>query len=163
MPEGTTELEASKNPDRIAERIANLKHQSQYFHKRVIEETGGRDGLREEDNLDSAIAAPFATFDGEDLHPTVFDKAGALMRSLSLDHPFIDGNKRVSLGMTAAFLLEHGVGLKESLSDDEIVDFCLELASGRKKVEEVAVWLKTNTDRSSARNFREIMKKFQNI
>ena len=46
--------------------------------------------------LESAIAQPRATFDGIDLHTTATGKAAALAYSLALNHPFIDGNKRVA-------------------------------------------------------------------
>lgn len=148
MAESSLELELQRS-DRTVERIANLKHQTFHFHERIIDEIGGSTGLRDEPALDSALAAPFATFPGEDLHQTVYDKAAALMRSLSLNHPFVDGNKRVSLGMTGSFLLEHGLGFRESLVDDEIVDFCLDIAQGGKKIEEISSWLETNSDRAS--------------
>ncbi|OGD89546.1 hypothetical protein A3D81_00210 [Candidatus Curtissbacteria bacterium RIFCSPHIGHO2_02_FULL_40_17] len=141
--------------------MANLKHQAVHCHRRIIEEIGGAHGLREEAALESAVATPFATFSGDELHTTVFDKAAALMRSLSLNHPFVDGNKRMSLVMTASFLLEHGLGLIDSLTDDEIVEFCLSLAKGEKKLPDIAAWLKENTDRSSARSFRKVMEQFQ--
>ena len=156
VSENTSELEHDVD-QRIVERVCNLTHQSIYAHSRLIREIGGTPGLRDESILNSAISAPFATFYNEDLHPTIFDKAGALMRSISLDHPFVDGNKRVSLTMTAAFLFEHGFALKDSLGDDGIVEFCLSIARGERTVEEIANWLRNNTDRASARSFKKIM------
>src|SRR3989338_4695382 len=143
--------------ERIAERVANLTHQTRYAHRRIISKIGGSPGTREESSLQSAVAAPFASFSGEDLHSTIFQKAAVLMRSLSLNHPFTDGNKRVSLTMTAAFLFEHGFALKDSLGDDGIVEFCLSIARGERTVEEIANWLRNNTDRASARSFKKIM------
>lgn len=64
----------------------------------AVDEESPGDGnlLLSEDGLLSAINEPRQTFDGKDLYPDVFTKAGALMRSLILNHPFYDGNKRVS-------------------------------------------------------------------
>ena len=149
--------------ERIAERVANLTHQTIYAHRRIISEIGGSSGIREESALQSAVAAPFASFSGEDLHSTIFQKAAVLMRSLSLNHPFTDGNKRVSLTMTAAFLFEHGFGFKEALEDDAIVQFCLDLANHKKSLEEITEWLRINTDRSSVRSFREVMEKLHDV
>lgn len=55
---------------------------------------GGSNSIREVGGLESAIARPFQSFDGNDLYPTIFDKAAALGESLTINHPFVDGNKR---------------------------------------------------------------------
>ena len=123
----------------------------------IIEESGGAFGLLDKGALESSIAAPFATYSGEDLHENVFDKAAALMRSLSLNHPFNDGNKRTSLMMTAVFLLEHGYGIREDVSDDEIVDFCISLAKGEAGVREISEWLKSKTVLASGKSFTNVM------
>src|SRR3990167_1928284 len=102
--------------ERIKERIANLTHYATTVHRIIIGEFGGAKGMRDRSALESAIAAPFATFAGEHLHLTVFDRAAALMRSISLNHPFNDGNKRSSLVVTATFLFEHGIGFKDEVS-----------------------------------------------
>lgn len=65
------------------------------LHRAVIETTGGATGLRDLPGLESAVAQPRATFAGADLHPTLTGKAAALACSLALNHPFVDGNKRV--------------------------------------------------------------------
>lgn len=142
---------------RTKEQIANLTFLARHFQKRIVEETGGGKGTRDEAALESAVAAPFATYFGEDLHIAIFEKAAALMRSLSLNHPFVDGNKRTSLGMTALFLFERGFGFKDDLSDDEVVDFCISVASGEKKLGEISSWLEGNTDRASAKSFKSVM------
>jgi death on curing protein len=65
------------------------------LHARLIAVSGGSDGLRDLGGLESAIAQPRMTFGGVDLYPTVVEKAAALCFSLVMNHPFIDGNKRV--------------------------------------------------------------------
>jgi death-on-curing protein len=66
------------------------------LHRAVIETTGGATGLRDLPALESALAQPRVTFDSVDLHPTTTDKAAALAYSLALNHPFLDGDKRVA-------------------------------------------------------------------
>lgn len=144
---------------RVREQIQNLTHLAIKVHQNIIKEIGGMDGIRDQAALDSAIATPFATFFYQDLHETVFDKAAALMRSLSLDHPFNDGNKRTSLVITAVFLLEHAYGFKEEVEDDEIVDFCIAIAEGKKDVLEIANWLRENTNGASAKSFKKAMER----
>ena len=64
------------------------------LHQFSIQKYGGSDGLRDSGLLESAIARPFQSFGGEDLYPSIFEKAAALGESLIINHPFIDGNKR---------------------------------------------------------------------
>ena len=66
-----------------------------FIHSRLITETGGTAGLRDIGLLESAMARPFASFDGKDLYPGLFAKASAMLDSLVNNHPFLDGNKRV--------------------------------------------------------------------
>ena len=159
----TEQLHPADFEQRTKEQIANLIFLAKHFQKRIVEETGGNKGMRDEAALESAIAAPFATYFGEDLHISVFEKASALMRSLSLNHPFVDGNKRTSLGMIALFLFEHGYGFKEDISDDAIADFCISVASGNKKLGEISSWLQSTTDRASSRSFKAIMQQLGEV
>ena len=63
------------------------------LHKKIIAQTGGSEGIRDYGALDSAAAQPQMTFGGEDLYPSIVEKASALGYSLIQNHPFIDGNK----------------------------------------------------------------------
>jgi death on curing protein len=74
----------------------------------LINQTGGASGVREIGLLESALSQPRATFGGEDLHPTLVGKAAALGFSLALNHPFVDGNKRVAHAAMEAFLIMNG-------------------------------------------------------
>lgn len=64
------------------------------LHQRSIKLYGGAMGIRDEGLLQSAIQRPFQTFSGEELYPTLIEKAAALGESLTINHPFVDGNKR---------------------------------------------------------------------
>ncbi len=64
------------------------------LHAQQLRRYGGRAGMRDRGALESALGWPAATFGGEDLYPDIADKAAALMHSLALNHPFVDGNKR---------------------------------------------------------------------
>ena len=66
------------------------------LHELEIQKHGGSSGVRDMNMLESAIHRPFATFDGEDLYPNLFFKAGALIQSLVKNHPFVDGNGRAA-------------------------------------------------------------------
>ena len=65
------------------------------LHSLVIAQSGGSPGLRDRGALESAVAQPEASFDGEDLYPDLASKAAALGHSLIQNHPFVDANKRI--------------------------------------------------------------------
>lgn len=66
------------------------------LHRALLEASGGADGLRDLGLLESALAQPRASFGGIDLHASLAAKAAALGFCLALNHPFVDGNKRVA-------------------------------------------------------------------
>jgi len=70
------------------------------LHRRLIQRTGGSGGLRDPGLLESAVARPQASFDGEDLYPALWLKAAALLHSLVKSHPFVDGNKCTAVTAT---------------------------------------------------------------
>ncbi len=111
-----------------------------FIHDRLIAETGSMPGVRDVGLLVSAAARPQATFDGEDLYPTLYLKAAALMDSLTNNHPFVDGNKRVGITATGLFLQLNGQRL--FVSNAELEVFTLHVAQGNSSIEEIAAWLK---------------------
>ena len=75
--------------------IVLSKEQILYLHEELINETGGMQGLKDEGLLDSALAAPFQSFEDQDLFPSIYQKAARLGFGLASNHAFIDGNKRI--------------------------------------------------------------------
>jgi death-on-curing protein len=90
-----------------------------FIHYRLVSETGGEHGVRDIGLLESAIARPTATFDGQELYTDIFDKAAALLESLVNNHPFIDGNKRTGIACTVLFLRQNGIPFSAKNSDLE--------------------------------------------
>ena len=80
------------------------KEQVIKIHDMLIEQTGGSNEIRDEGLLDSALNAPFQTFDGEYIYKTVKAKAAKLGYFLVKNHPFIDGNKRTGILVMITFL-----------------------------------------------------------
>ncbi len=109
------------------------------IHAFQIERFGGLAGLRDNGGLEAAVARPRMTFGGEDLYPDVAAKAAALMHSLVMNHPFIDGNKRV--GAHAALLFVHANGKALQISTDDLTTTTLDLARGELDREELTIWL----------------------
>lgn len=114
-------------------------------HDDMIRSYGGSFGIRDLGLIQSALARPQASFGGQDLYPTVFDKAGALFHSLMFNHAFVDGNKRTTLTVTARFLSLNGYEL--SCTQEEIVSFPLWVENSRPHpgVEEITDWLEKHT------------------
>ena len=98
------------------------------LHRRLIEQSGGRAGLRDIGSLEASLAQPRQTFGGADLYPGVVAKAAALGFSLIQNHPFIDGNKRVGHAAMEVSLLLNGVELVATADESESV--VLAFASG---------------------------------
>ncbi len=108
-------------------------------HERQIERFGGSAGLRDEGALDSALARPQATFGGEDLYPSLAEKAAALFHSLVANHPFLDGNKRTAAMCSELFVLVNGFEIEAT--DDELEELTMAAARGERESEEIAIWL----------------------
>ena len=83
------------------------------MHHALIERYGGIHGIRDEGLLNSALNAPFQTFDNKDLYPTIAEKAVRLGYGLVMNHPFHDGNKQIvlhfrTLPLPSYLFLKHG-------------------------------------------------------
>jgi death-on-curing protein len=116
------------------------------LHEKLITAFGGSRGLRDAGSLDSAVARPQMTFGGEDLYPDTAAKAAALMHSLVMNHPFIDGNKRVGAMAMELFLLVNSCEL--DAVDEEIEAVTLAVARGEVEAEALAIWLRQRTRRA---------------
>lgn len=110
------------------------------LHKAQIDEYGGAHGLREVGGLESAAARPRMTFGGEDLYKDVPDKAAALWHSLVMNHPFIDGNKRIGAMAAELFLGLNGIDL--GATDEELIEITLATARGEMSAEALAIWIR---------------------
>lgn len=91
--------------------------------------------LRDLGLLESAAARPFASAFGEDAYPDLETKAAALLHSVARNHALVDGNKRLALASTIAFLGLNGRRL--TWTNDEAYDFVVAVASGQ--LDEVSV------------------------
>jgi death-on-curing protein len=110
------------------------------LHFQISEQSQGAMGIRDLGALESAIAQPRMTFGGEDLYPTVVDKASALGFSIVMNHPFIDGNKRTGHAAMETFLVLNGLEINASVDEQERV--ILALAAGDLERDAFTNWLK---------------------
>jgi len=110
------------------------------LHRQIIEQSGGALGVRDLGALQSALAQPRMTFGGEDLYPTLVDKAAALGFSIIMNHPFVDGNKCTGHAAMETFLVLNGLEISASVDEQEQV--ILALASANSGRESFVEWLK---------------------
>jgi len=109
-----------------------------HIHDALIDKFGGSSGLRDTKLLKSALARPEQTFDGKDLYPTPIEKAAAILESVVVNHPFIDGNKRT--GYTLFRLYLRKAGLDIYASQDEKYDLLISIADGSKNIDHIIDW-----------------------
>ena len=106
------------------------------IHTILISRFGGSPGLRDIGALESALARPRSGY-----YKDVIEEAAALWESLSQNHAFVDGNKRIAITITAAFLRVNGYRLQ--FNDDKAFLFISALyETGRMQFDELDQWLR---------------------
>lgn len=109
------------------------------LHSEFVADFGGSDGIRDEAILDSALNAPFQTFEGMDLYPGVIEREARIGFGLVKNHPFVDGNKRIGTHIMLMFLDLNNVELK--YEDDELITAILSIASGNMDDKKLREWI----------------------
>lgn len=104
----------------------------------TIAQEGGAPGVRDIALIDSAVAAPRASFGGEFLHPDLAAMTAALMFALIGNHGFVDGNKRV--GTLAGLVFRAVNGVEVFPPAKELEDIALSVARGEMSRESLAEW-----------------------
>ena|SRR5688572_13353217 len=99
------------------------------IHQEAIVRFGGSAGVRDQALLESAVAAPQATFGGESLFGDLIEIAAAYYFYLCCNHPFVDGNKRAALGASLVFLKLNGV--QPAPDGPEWEQLTMDIAAGR--------------------------------
>ena len=110
-----------------------------YVHHKSIQEYGGSSGIRDEGALLASLARPFQTFDQQELYETPADKAAAILESLIINHPFMDGNKRTAyvLSRTLLQLFDYDM----MAFDDEKYKMTIAASSGEIRFDEIKAWI----------------------
>lgn len=112
------------------------------LHRRVVAESGGSAGLRDLGALEGALAQARQSFGGEDLYPSLAEKAVALGFALIRNHPFVDGNKRVGHAALEVFLVLNRYELHSTV--DEAERIVLGVAAGEIDRAEFLSWVRTH-------------------
>ena len=111
-------------------------------HQNQIDTYGGSHGIRDIGLLESAIAQPEASFGGQYLHADIFEMAAAYIYHLVMNHPFVDGSKRVGLEAALIFLEINDKSL--IANDDELVDLVLKTTAGQIGKREIAEFFRSH-------------------
>lgn len=114
------------------------------IHQAIMDLSGSKAGIFSFTLLHSAIERPKATFSGEDLYPTLEEKAAALIHSLIRNHPFADGNKRTALAVMVRFLTLNGVKMKHPRW--ETVKFTLNIQKKNYSFIDIVSWIKKHIE-----------------
>lgn len=118
------------------------KRQVLLLHSRLIAETGGIDGVRDDGLLESSINAPFQSFGGIDVFPSIQQKAARLGYGLIKNHAFVDGNKRIGTHAMLVFLALNNIELEYTQQD--LSDTILKIADGSLEFEDLLHWIITH-------------------
>lgn len=115
------------------------KKQILMLHTQLIQQTGGSEGVRDYNLLDSALETPFQSFGGDELYPTIQAKAARLGYGLIKNHCMIDGNKRIGTHSMLVFLALNGIELK--YMQKELYQTILDVAAGKIEYEDLLQWV----------------------
>jgi len=113
------------------------------LYRQVMEASGGTVGILSIEALESAVAQLRATFGGNELYPTIIEKASALGFSLVMNHAFVDGNKRIGHYAMETFLVINGYEFDASVDEQEYI--ILQLASGKLSRDAFTDWIREHT------------------
>lgn len=116
-----------------------------YIHDQMVKQFGGSFGVRDIGLVESAVARPNATFDGQDLYINIFAKSAALLQSLLKNHPFVDGNKRTALTSAGLFLKINGLELINN--HEKEVEFGVKVDNANLTLEQISKWLKDHSEK----------------
>jgi death on curing protein len=114
------------------------------LHEEQLAGYGGAAGVRDPGSLDSAVATPSVTFDGQFVHEDIFAMAAAYAFHIAENQPFVDGNKRTGLAAALVFLDLNGVTVADP--QGQLYEAMMALADGRLDKQGLAALLRDLSD-----------------
>jgi death-on-curing protein len=115
------------------------------IHQVLIEKFGGASGIKDRGALEAALNRPYATFDQKDLYPSPVEKAAAILESILINHPFIDGNKRTGYVLMRLTLLEGGLDIMASQKDK--YEFVIQVSEGKMDISRIKDWIASHIEK----------------
>lgn len=118
-----------------------------YAHERLIQRTGGMPSVRDLGLLESAVFGAMQSFGEEEAYPTPVERAARLAYSITMNHPFLDGNKRAGmLAMLMTLQLNH---IAIAYAQRELIELGLSVADGRCGYPEILNWIRVHEPASA--------------
>jgi death-on-curing protein len=118
------------------------------IHNILIDKFGGSKGIRDIGALEASLARHYTTFDQKELYPTSIDKAAAVFESVIINHPFVDGNKRIAYGLMRILLMADNLDLVAS--QNEKYTFVIGANKGDFRFDEIKIWLTKHFSKKDA-------------
>ncbi|HFI0451596.1 TPA: type II toxin-antitoxin system death-on-curing family toxin [Streptococcus suis] len=112
------------------------------LHTRLIQATGGLDGIRDVGLIESSLSSAFSTYFGVEKYPSIEEKAARLCYSLVNNHAFLDGNKRIGVFVMIIFLELNGIVLNQT--DDEVVKLGIGVASSELDYDAILEYIRNH-------------------
>jgi death-on-curing protein len=109
------------------------------FHKKIVNQTGGSDGIRDLGLIESDLNRALMTFDGKELYESLEMKISVIAHGLISNHGFIDGNKRI--GIVVMLLSLKMNNIKISYTQQELISLGLGVAEGKFKEKDILAWI----------------------
>lgn len=114
-------------------------------------------GIKDFSLFDSAINEPMKSFGGEDLYPNILTKAACYIRSLAMNHPFYDGNKRTALLSMIIFLELNGY--KVTCNNDILYNITKDIVEDKSNILEIVERIKPHIRISKINKMKELFRK----
>jgi len=115
------------------------------LHEKLVIATGGHPGVRDTGLLESAVLGCYQSFGGEDLYPTVAEKAARMAYAVCKNHPFIDGNKRAAVTSMLVILRMNDITLL--YTQQELVKLGLGIADGSIDFKDIVAWINAHANK----------------
>lgn len=112
------------------------------LHEKLVQKTGGSAGLRDYGLLESAVYSAEGSFGDMEIYPTIPEKAARLAYALTVNHAFVDGNKRI--GMLVMLMTLRLNGIRLLYTQQELIDLGLGTADGSLHYPEILAWIKAH-------------------
>jgi len=109
------------------------------FHKKIINQTGGSNGIRDLGLIESALNRGLITFGGRELYESLEMKISVITHSFIRNHGFVDGNKRIGISVMLLLLKMNYIVIK--YSQQELIDLGLGVAEGRLNEDDILAWI----------------------
>jgi len=116
------------------------------IHHILIDKFGGTHGIRDMNALEASLNRPYATFDLQDLYSGAIEKAAAILESILINHPFIDGNKRTGYVLMRIILLSQNFDL--IANEEEKYKMVISVSKGELRFDGIKDWIEKYSKRN---------------